>query len=112
MRSPVSVGKLVGIMPPNQKSRINVLSVCAGCSILFGALAGACAAIFYLSPKTGIAVFATFSGIGSIALSTIGIAFGLVALIGCAGRSWLAVVGVLASVVPLVYLLVVNSERL
>jgi hypothetical protein len=96
-------------MPSTQRRWISIL---AACSCTFSAAAVVCAAILCLSPKHGIAVMAALSFLGCLVFSIIGIVLGLVALIGCAGRSWLAGLGVLVCAIPLTYCVVLNWDKL
>lgn len=50
-------------------------------SVASGAAALVCGAVFCLAPKHGVAVVAAFSAIGSVALSIVAIALGVVALL-------------------------------
>ncbi len=96
-------------MPTTQRRWITIVSAC---SFAFGVAAVVCAALLYLSPKDGIAVMFVYSSLGCLVFSIIGIVLGLVALIGCAGRSWLAGLGVLVCAIPLTYCVVLNWDNL
>lgn len=55
---------------------------------------------------------AALSSLGCLVFSIVGIVLGLVALIGCAGRSWLAGFGILLCAMPLTYCVVLNWGKL
>jgi len=98
-----SAASEVTMISPARRRTVRIL---AGCSFAFGVLAMICAMIFHLSPKHGIAVVAAYSMLACIAMSVIGVVFGIAAFVAGTGVSRVAFTGLIFCAIPLVYLLV------